>query len=121
MRRRRRDVLLGATAAVVAAGSLPAPAIAQGIKELKLVTSWPAGSIGLQTSAERLAQSITAMSGGRLKTTAYPGDSLVRPFEVFDAVGAGVADMYHATDYYFVERSPALHFFCRDPLRHDGR
>ena len=115
MRRRRRDVLLGATAAVVAAGSLPAPAIAQGIKELKLVTSWPAGSIGLQTSAERLAQSITAMSGGRLKTIAYPGDSLVRPFEVFDAVGAGVADMYHATDYYFVERSPALHFFAAIP------
>ena len=38
MKTRRRNVLLGASA-VVAAGSLPAPAIAQGIKELKMVTS----------------------------------------------------------------------------------
>ena len=39
MRTRRRAVLLGATA-VAAARSLSAPAIAQGIKELKMVTSW---------------------------------------------------------------------------------
>jgi len=115
MSRRRRDVLLGAAAVVMAAGKLPAPAVAQGLKELKMVTSWPKGSLGLQISAERLAQSITILSDGRLKIAVYPGDSLVRPFEVFDAVGAGVADMYHATDYYFVDRSPALNFFAAIP------
>ena len=86
MRTRRREMLLGAAAAVAGCASLPAPAIAQGIKELKMVTSWPANSLGLQTSAERLAQSITALSDGRLKITVYPADSFVRPFEVFDAV-----------------------------------
>src|SRR5215470_7706003 len=50
---------------------------------------------GLQTSAERLAQSITVMSDGHLKITVYPADTLVRAFEVFDAVATGVADMYH--------------------------
>jgi TRAP-type mannitol/chloroaromatic compound transport system substrate-binding protein len=115
MRRRRRELLLGVTAAVAAAGTLPAPAIAQGIKELKMVTSWPKNSPGLQTSAERLAQSITVLSDGRLKVTVYPADSLVRPFEVFDAVGAGVADMYHSADYYFEAKSPALNFFCAVP------
>jgi TRAP-type mannitol/chloroaromatic compound transport system substrate-binding protein len=114
MKTRRRDVLLGATAIAVA-GSLPAPAIAQGIKELKLVTSWPKGMPGLDTSAERLAQSITVLSDGRLKVTVYAADSLVRAFEVFDAVAAGVADMYHASDYYFVARSPALNFFAAVP------
>jgi TRAP-type mannitol/chloroaromatic compound transport system substrate-binding protein len=111
MKTRRRDVLLG----VAAAGSLPAPAIAQGIKELKMVTSWPKGMPGVQTSAERLAQSITTLSDGRLKVTVYPAGSLVRPFEVLDAVGAGVADMYHAPDYYFGAKSPALYFFCTVP------
>ena len=77
---------------------MPAPAIAQGIKELKLVTGWPRDSPGLQTSAERLAQSIAAMSDGRLKVTVYPADSLVRAFERFDAVAAGAADMYHSSD-----------------------
>src|SRR5712692_7820288 len=111
MKTRRRDMLLGATAAVAAAGSLAAPAIAQGIKEFKMVTSWPAGSPGLQTSAERLAQSITTMSGGRLKVTVYPAGSLVRALETFDAVAAGAADMYHSADYYFEGKSPALNFF----------
>ena len=116
MKRRRRDVLLGATAAISAAGSLTTPAIAQGIRELKLVTDWPRNSPGLQTSAERLARSISAMSDGHLKVTVYPVGSLVRAFETFDAVSAGAADMYHSSDYYFAEdKSPALYFFSAVP------
>jgi TRAP-type mannitol/chloroaromatic compound transport system substrate-binding protein len=114
LKTRRRAMLFGATG-IVAAGSLPAPAIAQGIKELTMVTSWPDKSAGVQASAERLAQSIAALSEGRLKITVYASGSLVRPFEVFDAVSAGVADMYHATDYYFESKSPALHFFAAVP------
>jgi TRAP-type mannitol/chloroaromatic compound transport system substrate-binding protein len=115
MTTRRREVLLGATA-IAAAGGLPAPAIAQGVKELKMVTGWsPEKMTGLQTSAERLAQSITILSDGRLSVKVYPADSLVHAFEAFDAVGAGVADMYHASDYYFGSKSPALYFFCAVP------
>jgi TRAP-type mannitol/chloroaromatic compound transport system substrate-binding protein len=115
MKTRRRDILAGATAAVASAGNLPAPAIAQGIKELKLVTAWPANLPGGGTSSERLAQSITAMSDGRLKVTVYPAGSLVKAFEVFDAVASGVAEMYHSADYYFEAKSPALNFFCAIP------
>src|SRR6516162_2581117 len=114
MMTRRREVLLSA-AAIAAAGSLRAPAIAQGIKELKLVTSWPKGLRGMDTSVERLAQSIAAMSDGRLKVTVYPADTLVRAFEVFDAVAAGVADMYHVDEKYFQSKSPALNFFSAVP------
>ena len=80
-----------------------------------MVTAGPTNSPGLQTSAERLAQSITALSDGRLKVTVYPADSLVRAFEIFDAVAAGVADMYHASDNYFESKSPALNFFSAVP------
>ncbi len=110
MKTRRREVLLGATATVATAGSLPAPAIAQGIKELKMVTSWPENLPGMQTSADRLARSITIMSDGRIKVTVYPAGSLVRAYEVFDAVGAGVADMYHTGEGVFEDKSPALNF-----------
>ena len=72
--------------------TLPAPAIAQGIKELKLVTSYPRDLPGSGTSPKRLAQSIAAMSDGHLKVTIYPGGSLVRALEVFDAVSAGAAE-----------------------------
>ena len=114
---RRRDILAGAGSIVTGISlSFPAPAIAQGIRELKMVTAWPRNSPGLQTSAERLARSITAMSDGHLKVTVYPDDTLVRAFEVFDAVAAGVADMYHSSDYYFGAKSPALNFFASVPF-----
>jgi TRAP-type mannitol/chloroaromatic compound transport system substrate-binding protein len=114
MRTRRRDVLLGATAATVA---IAAPAIAQGTRELKMVTDWgsPKEFPGHAASAERLAQTITAMSDGHLKITVYPAGSLVRAFETFDAVSAGVADMYHTDEVYFASKSPALNFFAAVP------
>jgi TRAP-type mannitol/chloroaromatic compound transport system substrate-binding protein len=96
MKIRRRSVLLGATGAALAAGSLPAPAIAQGIRELNMVTSWPANFFPYGISADRLAQSIGAMSDGRLKVKVFPADKLVGAFDVFDAVSAGVADMYYS-------------------------
>jgi len=114
---RRRDVLLRTTAAVAAAASLPTPAVAQGIKELKMVTAWgsPEQFPAQNASIERLVQSIAAMSDGRLKITVYPADSLVRALEVFDAVSVGVADMYHVDEKYFQSKSPALNFFSAAP------
>jgi TRAP-type mannitol/chloroaromatic compound transport system substrate-binding protein len=115
MRRRRRDVLFGATAVVVGAGTFPAPAIAQGIKEFKMVTGWPKDLPGPHTGAERLAQSIKALSDGRLRVTVYPDGTLVRAFEVFDAVSSGAADMYHVDEKYFQSKAPALNFFSAAP------
>jgi len=115
MRRRRRDLLLGATAAVATAGALPAPAVAQGKKELTMVTSWPAGSPGWWTSALRLAESIAAMSDGWIKIIVHSANELVGAFETFDAVSAGVADMYHSADNYFGNKVPALDIICSTP------
>jgi TRAP-type mannitol/chloroaromatic compound transport system substrate-binding protein len=113
----RRDVLTraGSLAAAATLG-FPAPAIAQGTRQLKMVTSWPAGSPGLQSSAERLAHSIGVAAGGRIKIEVFPADALVRPFEVFDAVGAGIADMYHSADYYWGKKSSAFNFFAAIPF-----
>lgn len=116
MKTRRREVLLGTVATAAAAGSLPAPAIAQGGKELTMVTSWPENSVPYQVSADRLARSIAAMSGDRLKIKVYPQGKLVGAFETFDAVSAGVADMYHSGDNYFGSKIPALNFFSEVPF-----
>src|SRR4051812_45897703 len=94
---RRRDVLVGAGS--VAAFSTPA--ITQGLRRLKMVTDWPAGSPGLQASAGRLAQRIGLASAGRINIEMFSAGALVRPFETFDAVGAGIADMYHSAEYYW--------------------
>lgn len=104
---------VGASAAI--ASTFPAPAIAQGIKELKLVTSWPKGFPGLGTSAERLAKRITESSGGRLEVKMFAAGEMVGAFEVFEAVSAGLADMYHSAEYYWVKSSPAFAYFCTVP------
>jgi TRAP-type mannitol/chloroaromatic compound transport system substrate-binding protein len=112
---RRRDILAGALA-TGATSSFAAPAIAQGSRQLKMVTDWPEGTPGLHSSAVRFAQTIGAATGGRIKIEVFPAGALVRAFETFDAVGAGVADMYHSFEGYFEKKSPAFHFFSAVPF-----
>jgi TRAP-type mannitol/chloroaromatic compound transport system substrate-binding protein len=114
---RRRDLL--AAAGSLASGatlSFPAPAIAQGIRQFKMVTDWPADTPGNHASAVRFAQTIGDATGGRIKIEVFPAGAFVRPFETFDAVAAGVADMYHSFEGYFEQKSRALHFFAAIPF-----
>src|SRR5262245_12245003 len=114
---KRRDLLRGAASLAAGAGlSLSAPAVAQGIRRLKTVTDWPEGTPGLHTGAVRFAQTIGAATSGRIKVEVYPSGALVRPFETFDAVSEGVADMYHSDEYYFEKKSPAFNFFSSVPF-----
>jgi TRAP-type mannitol/chloroaromatic compound transport system substrate-binding protein len=111
---KRRDVLAGAGSAAAAAIALSAPAIAQGIRQLTMVTDWPEGP-GLLPSARRLAQRIADASHGRIRIEVSPSGAVVRPFETFDAVQAGIADMFHSHIGYFEKKSWAFHFFSVVP------
>src|SRR5262245_26090405 len=114
---RRRDILAGAgSLASGAILSFPTPAIAQGRRQLKMVTDWPEGLPGFYPSAMRFAQTVEAATGGRIKIEVFLAGTFVRPFETFDAVSAGVADMYHTYDGYFEKKSPAFHFFAAIPF-----
>ena len=106
----------GVAAASVAGSVLPAPAIGQGLRRLKMVTTWPRDFPGLGTGASRLADNITRMSAGRLEVKVYAAGELVPPSETFDAVSGGAADIYHAIEYYFQHRSRALNFFASVPF-----
>jgi TRAP-type mannitol/chloroaromatic compound transport system substrate-binding protein len=115
MHRRTFLATVGAVTAT-AATTHSVPVVGQGVRELKLVTSWPKGSPGLGSSAERLAQLITSASGGRLQVKVFGAGELVDAFEVFDAVSAGVADMYHSAEYYWQNKSTAFNFFAAVPF-----
>src|SRR5262249_26675257 len=108
---RRRDVLAGAGSLTTgAASSFPAPAIAQGIRRLKMVTDWTEDTPGLHTGAVRLAQTIGAATGAPIKSDVYPAAALAPPLNTSDAVSAGVADMYHTSEVSFPANPPALQF-----------
>jgi TRAP-type mannitol/chloroaromatic compound transport system substrate-binding protein len=114
---RRRDILVGAgSLAAGASTSFPTPAIAQGVRQLTMVTDWTETMPGMISSARRLAQTIGQATSGRIKIEVFPANAFVRAFETFDAVAAGVADMYHSYDGYFEKKSPALNFYCGVPF-----
>ena len=111
----RRKFLYAASVGA-ASVTFPAPAISQSTRELKMVTSWPKGLPGLQGSAERIAQEITTLTGTRLQVKVFAAGEMVKPFEVFDAVSSGVADMYHSAEYYWEKQSPGFNFFAAVPF-----
>ncbi|WP_422028954.1 TRAP transporter substrate-binding protein [Roseovarius sp.] len=109
-----RNTALGGTAA--AASSLAAPAIAQDSRTLTMVTTWGRGLAGVFDAAQRVADSVNAMTDGALTIDVKGAGELVGAFEVFDAVTAGQADMYHGADYYFVGQHPGYAFFTAVPF-----
>lgn len=84
--------------------------------EWKMVTTWPRDFPGLGTGAARLAANIGRVSNGRLKVKVYGGNELVPPFEVFDAVSQGTAEMGHAAAYYWKGKVPATEFLSGVPF-----
>ncbi len=84
--------------------------------EWKMVTTWPKNFPGLGTSAQHLADTITAMSGGRLNIKLFAAGELVGAFEVFDAVSQGTAQMGHGAAYYWKNKAPAAQFFTAVPF-----
>ncbi|WP_371036541.1 MULTISPECIES: TRAP transporter substrate-binding protein [unclassified Rhodosalinus] len=114
---RRSFIRAGAVGgAAAAASSLAAPLYAQGNRTLTMVTSVPDGFAIFDDAAQLAADYITAMTDGQLTIDKRPAGSLVGAFEVFDAVSAGQADMYHSADYYFLNQHPAYAFFTAVPF-----
>jgi len=117
---KRRDFLTSATAAGAAAGTatLAAPAIVRAQETLhwKMVTTWPKNAPGVGVNAQRFADFVTEMSGGRLTIRLFAAGELVPPFECLDAVQADTVQLAHSAPYYWVGKSAALNFFTTMPF-----
>lgn len=94
----------------------PAKAADKETREWKLVTSWPKNYPGLGTGANRFAERVTAMSGGRLTIKVHGAGELVPAMGVFDAVRDGSAEMGHSASYYWKGKHPATPFFTAVPF-----
>jgi len=111
---RRRLIKTGALAS---AATLAAPSVARAqAKRWRMVTSWPRRLPGPGMSAERVAQRIKALSGGRLEINVHGAGEIVPALEVLDAVGGGVAEMGHTASFYWQGKMPAAAFFTTVPF-----
>ena len=118
---KRRNLLGGLSAAALAGACTPKAdtAATQASNETfrwKMVTTWPPNFPGLGVGAENLAALIEKMSAGRLKISVYAGGELVPPFEAFDAVSRGTAEISHGAAYYWKGKAEATQFFTAVPF-----
>ena len=67
------------TAVLGGAAAFATPALAKGLTEWRMVTSWPKNLPGPGISTERLAQSIGRLSDGRLTIKVFAAGELVDP------------------------------------------
>lgn len=110
----RRHLVLSAP---VAAGALAMPSIARAATtRWRMVTSWPRRLPGPGMSAERVAERIRTLSGGRLEIAVNAAGEVVPAFEVLDAVGNGVAEIGHTAAFYWQGKMPAAAFFTTVPF-----
>ncbi len=116
---KRRDLLKKGAAGVggvAAATTIGAPAIAQERIEVVMVSTWPRDFPGLGTGAQRFAQRLSDMSDGRFVVEYFAGGERVKPFDSFDEVASGNAQMYHAADYYWKGKDPGWAYFTAVPF-----
>jgi TRAP-type mannitol/chloroaromatic compound transport system substrate-binding protein len=111
---RRTIIALGTLGGLT---TLAAPRVARAqARRWRMVTSWPKRLPGPGMSAERVAERIARLSGGRLQITVHAAGEVVPAFEVLDAVGGGVAEMGHTAAFYWQGKQPAAAFFTTVPF-----
>ena len=69
----------------------------------------------LGTGVKRIVDSVYEMSDGNFEIKVYSAGELVPPFEVFDAVRDGIAEIAHDAPYYWVAKHSAMPFFTSVP------
>jgi TRAP-type mannitol/chloroaromatic compound transport system substrate-binding protein len=116
---KRRDFFkkagVATAGAAAVATTLAAPAISQGNITWRMVTTWPKNFPGLGVGAQRLADRITAASGGRLSVQVYAAGEMVPGLQALDAVIDGSAEMSHGAAYYWQNKSMGLSFYTGVP------
>ena len=111
----RRKFFVGGAAGMGTAVAMPSVATAQ-TRRWRMVTSWPKRLPGPGMSAERVAERVRALSGGRLEITVHAAGEVVPALEVLDAVGGNVVEMGHTAAFYWQGKEPAATFFTTVPF-----
>ncbi|MFM1939003.1 MAG: TRAP transporter substrate-binding protein [Burkholderiaceae bacterium] len=111
-----RSAAIAATAAVpVAHAQSPAVAVKPSTVVLKMQGAWGAKDI-FNEMAEDYVKRVNEMSGGRLRIEYLVSGSVVKPFEVTDAVSKGVLDAGHTVAVYWYGKSKVASLFGSGPV-----
>ena len=112
----RRKFLTGAAAATAGATTLGFPSIvkAQGPISFRWQSTWPAKDI-FHEYANDFATKVNEMSGGDLKIEVLPAGSVVKAFDLIDAVSKGTLDGGHGVVAYWYGKNSAMALWGSGP------
>jgi TRAP-type mannitol/chloroaromatic compound transport system substrate-binding protein len=110
----RRKFLAGSAAATGAAiTGFPMIASAQAVS-LRFQSTWPAKDI-FHEYANDFAKKVNDMAGGKLKIEVLPAGSVVKAFDLLDAVSKGTLDGGHGVVAYWYGKQQALALWGSGP------
>ncbi|MFV1961915.1 MAG: TRAP transporter substrate-binding protein [Acidimicrobiia bacterium] len=78
--------------------------------EWDLATSWPPILDTIFGGAERFADRVAAMTGGKFMITAQPGGEVVPPLEILQNIETDSIQAGHTASYYYTGLDPATAF-----------
>ncbi len=113
----RREFLSGSGTAAAAAGvgALGFPMIAKAdTVSLRFQSTWPSKDI-FHEYANDFAKRVNEMSGGRLKIEVLPAGSVVKAFDLLDAVSKGTLDGGHGVVAYWYGKNSAVALWGSGP------
>ena len=97
-----------------------APAvIAQPKVQWRMSTAWTPALDMLQGAAQRLANVVEEMSGGRFRIEVFPGGQIMPPLDCFDATSRGTIEAFMGPSYYWPEKEPGFQWFSTVPFGMD--
>lgn len=120
---KRRSILLGgmvaSTASAITINNSRTPQAANPQQQpqfrWRMVSRWNEVFPDQLKAAQRLANRIAAMSGGRLIIEVFPPNKVIPFPETLKAVGNGTLEMCRSLSYDWRQQSPVLEFFCFFP------
>jgi TRAP-type mannitol/chloroaromatic compound transport system substrate-binding protein len=112
---RRSLIKHAGIAGVLAAGAAPA-VHAQAAVRWRLASSFPKALPTIFGSAEKFAETVKALSGGRFEVSVHAAGELMPAFGVVDALQANTVEMAQTASYYFTGKSPIFAFGCAVPF-----
>lgn len=87
----------------------------------RLATSFPPSLDILHGAAERIAERVGELTGGRFTMRVYAANELVPALQVMDAVQQGTVQAGYTGGYYYVGKNPALAFDSTVPFGLNAR
>lgn len=76
----------------------------------QMATSWPAALDTIFGGAQTVADTVSAMTGGKFTIKAHAAGKLAPGLEVLDVVQDGTVPIGHTASYYYVDKSPVTAF-----------